>query len=36
MGGIREFIKILKLHQDHPAQQVEQAVHIVFGKIKNA
>jgi hypothetical protein len=24
MGGIREFIKILKLHQDHPVQHVEQ------------
>jgi transposase len=24
--GVREFIAILKLHQDHPAKQVEQAV----------
>lgn len=24
--GVREFITILKLHQDHPAQQVEQAI----------
>jgi len=24
--GVREFISILKLHQDHPAEQVEQAV----------
>lgn len=25
--GVREFIAILKLHQDHPAKEVEQAVH---------
>ena len=25
--GVREFISILKLHQNYPAQQVEQAVH---------
>jgi len=25
--GVREFIAILKLHQDHPAKQIEQAVH---------
>lgn len=24
---MREFIAILKLHQDHPAKQIEQAVH---------
>lgn len=25
--GIREFVLVLKLHQDHPAEQVEKAVH---------
>lgn len=25
--GVREFISVLKLHQTHPAEQVEQAVH---------
>jgi transposase len=25
--GVKEFIAVLKLHRDHPAQQVEQAVH---------
>ena len=30
MGGIREFIKILKLHQDHPVQHVEQAVQMAL------
>jgi transposase len=30
MGGIREFIKILKLHHDHPVQQVEQAVQMAL------
>jgi transposase len=25
--GIREFVSVLKLHQDYPAEQVEQAVH---------
>jgi transposase len=26
-GGVKEFIAVLKLHRDHPANQVEQAVH---------
>jgi transposase len=30
MGGIREFIKILELHQDHPVQHVEQAVQMAL------
>jgi hypothetical protein len=25
--GIREFVLVLKLHQDHPAEQVEKAIH---------
>jgi hypothetical protein len=25
--GVREFLAILKLHQDYPAEQVEQAIH---------
>jgi len=25
-GGVREFIQVLKLHREHPAQQIEQAV----------
>ncbi len=29
--GVREFISILKLHQDHPARQVEQAVRNAIG-----
>lgn len=26
-GGVREFIAILKLHQDHPSELIEQAIH---------
>ena len=26
-GGVKEFIAVLKLHQEHPADQVQQAVH---------
>jgi transposase len=26
-GGVKEFIAVLKLHQEHPADQIQQAVH---------
>lgn len=28
--GVREFVKVLKLHQDHPAEQVAQAVQMAL------
>ena len=28
--GVREFIAVLKLHQDHPAEQIEQAVQMAL------
>jgi hypothetical protein len=28
--GVREFVRILQLHQDHPAQLVEQAVRLAL------
>lgn len=28
--GVREFVKVLKLHRDHPAEQVAQAVHMAL------
>jgi hypothetical protein len=28
--GIREFISVLKLHQDHPLEKIEKAVHLAL------
>jgi transposase len=28
--GVREFVRILRLHREHPAEQVEQAIHLAL------